>query len=80
MDELLGLRDLVMDALLLERIKLVNRLVTEAAEDARGLLFLGGERSEDEGEGEEGQGEPGVFEPAIKLDGSSVMGRAGKSG
>ncbi|KAG1091289.1 hypothetical protein G6F42_019468 [Rhizopus arrhizus] len=69
-----------MYALLVERIKLVNRLVTEAAEDARGLLFLGGERSVDQGEGEEGQGEPAVFEPAVKLDGSSVMVRSGKSG
>lgn len=78
---MLGLRDLVMDALLLERIKLVNRFVTEAAEDARGLLLLGGESSMEEGEGDEGQGEdPGVLEPVAKLDGSSVRGSAGKSG
>lgn len=83
-DDVLGLRDRVMEALLLERIKLVNRFVTEAAEDARGLLLLGGESSMDEGDGDDGQAigdaVPGVLAPVTKLEGSSVMGSAGKSG
>lgn len=78
-DDVLGLRDRVMAALLLERIKLVSRFVTEAAEEARGLLLLGGESSMDEADGDDGQAGD-VLEPAAKLDGSCAMGSAGKSG
>lgn len=47
-EELLGLRARDNDVLLLERIKLVNRLETEAADEARGLFPLGDNKEEDE--------------------------------
>jgi hypothetical protein len=48
-EELLGVRVRDNDVLLFERMKLVNRLDTEAADEARGLFPLG-DNKEDEDE------------------------------